>query len=167
MWSDVEKIVLHDGYNRHARKHDIALIKLGAQAPESRAIALARLADPPVGQPLEVTGWGGTLHGGDPSRVLLKANVPFADNGVCNQSSAYSGKLHPGVLCAGHEDSGIDSCQGDIGGPLVWRRSPDDPVLVGVVAWSDGCARKLRYGVYTRVASYAEWIREVVAKNAP
>jgi secreted trypsin-like serine protease len=70
--------------------------------------------------------------------------------------------LRPGV--AGYREGGVDSCQGDSGGPLVWRAG-DGPVLVGVVSWGEGCARKFRYGVYTRVASYTDWIGKVVARG--
>lgn len=77
------------------------------------------------------------------------------ENAVCN--IAYEGSIKPGMLCAGYREGGIDACQGDSGGPLVWRTS-DGPVLVGVVSFGTGCARKLKYGVYTRVSAYRDWI---------
>ena len=42
---------------------------------------------------------------------------------------------------------------------------PDGPVLVGVVSFGDGCARKLKYGIYTRVSAYRDWIDRVIAAN--
>jgi secreted trypsin-like serine protease len=68
------------------------------------------------------------------------------------------------MMCAGRREGGVDSCQGDSGGPLVWK-TPDGPVLVGIVSFGDGCARKLKYGVYTRLANYRDWIQRVMAAN--
>jgi secreted trypsin-like serine protease len=98
---------------------------------------------------------------GKPSRDLLKATVPNVSVDDCNAPNAYNGLVGEGMLCAGHRDGGVDSCQGDSGGPLVWR-TLDGPVLVGVVSWGEGCARKLRYGVYTRVSAYRDWIDRTI-----
>jgi trypsin len=157
VWTDVQRIRIHDHYNSKTHEHDIALVKLRTTA-RGRIIPLVtaqeRLAP---GEPLEITGWGATSEGGDTSRHLLQATVPLALNASCNAPSAYDGKIKPGMMCAGSRDGGVDSCQGDSGGPLVWRRA-DGPVLVGVVSWGEGCARKLKYGVYTRVSAYRGWI---------
>jgi secreted trypsin-like serine protease len=41
----------------------------------------------------------------------------------------------------------------------------DGPVLVGIVSWDAGCSRKLKCGVYTRVADYRNWINDAIAAN--
>jgi hypothetical protein len=91
----------------------------------------------------------------------MKATIPFIETATCNAPDAYNGNVLPGMMCAGFDEGGIDACQGDSGGPLVLR-GPDGAVLVGVVSWGEGCARKLKYGVYTRVTPYHDWISAVI-----
>jgi trypsin len=163
-WTQIERVVVHEKYNPKTQENDLALLKLKS-APGGRVIPLADAAvEVPLGQPLEVTGWGATSEGGDAARDLLKATVPYVENAVCNDPKSYNGGILAGMMCAGHRDGGVDSCQGDSGGPLVWNTS-DGPVLVGVVSFGEGCARQLKYGVYTRVSSYRDWINRVVAAD--
>jgi secreted trypsin-like serine protease len=167
-WLDAERVVIHEGYNAKTHEHDLALIRLRT-LPAGKVIAkVIPLASPtmaiPVGQKLEVTGWGAASEGGGVESSLLKAEVPYVVNDACNVPSAYDGKIKPGMLCAGLREGGVDACQGDSGGPLVWH-TENGPVLVGVVSWGIGCARKLRYGVYTRTTSYADWIGKVVSSS--
>ncbi len=104
---------------------------------------------------LEVTGCGATKEKGTAAATILqKAEVPLVDSATCNANDAYGGAIKPGMTCAGYCEGGIDSCQGDSGGPLVLR-GKDGPVLVGVVSWGEGYARKLRYGGY----SASIWVR--------
>jgi secreted trypsin-like serine protease len=149
--------VVHESYDRATQQNDIALIKLKSPIA-GRVIPLAAGSlMVPTGQPLEVTGWGATTEGSGASSTLLRATVPLADTAGCNARDAYNGRIKEGMLCAGYREGGIDSCQGDSGGPLVWRTA-DGPVLVGIVSWGDGCARKLKYGIYTRVSVFRDWI---------
>jgi secreted trypsin-like serine protease len=160
-------VVVHDGYDAQTFENDIALVKLKASSltPGGRVVPLAAasLVVPP-GQPLEVTGWGATKEGGSGSSVLMKATVPLVDTPTCNAKDSYAGKIKDSMMCAGARDGGIDSCQGDSGGPLVWKTS-EGAVLVGVVSHGEGCARKLKYGVYTRVSAFRDWIDRVLASD--
>ena len=146
-------------------ENDLTLIKLKLP-PTGRVIPIASAASTsiPFSQPLEVTGWGATSENGPGSDVLLKATVPYVPTEVCNAGDSYNGRIRDGMICAGEREGGIDSCQGDSGGPLVWRTA-DGPVLVGVVSFGDGCARKLKYGVYTRVSAYRDWIDRTLATD--
>jgi trypsin len=163
-WADVERVVVHEQYNPATYENDIALIKL-KQPAAGRPIRLVdesgRLQ---VGQPLEVTGWGATEEDGGGSNNLQKASVPYADTAVCNNPASYNGRVRSSMMCAGYKEGGIDACQGDSGGPLVWR-TLGGPVLVGVVSFGDGCARKLKYGVYTRVSAHRDWIDRALAAD--
>ena len=159
-----ERVIVHEGYNPQTHEHDLALVKLRSP-PNGKVIVLASQSLPiPVGQELDVTGWGATREGGDTSNNLLIAHVPYTDTAICNGPQSYNGKISDDMLCAGRQQGGVDSCQGDSGGPLVWRRD-GVPILVGVVSFGDGCARRLKYGVYTRVSSYNGWIRMMMAAN--
>ena len=163
-WAEIERVFVHEKYNRTTYENDIALMRLKLP-PAGREIRLVdRSATLQVGQPLEVTGWGATKEGGSGSKDLLKATVPYTDTALCNARASYNGRVRSTMMCAGDPKGGVDSCQGDSGGPLVWR-SPDGPVLVGVVSFGDGCARELKYGVYTRVSAYRDWIDRVIAAN--
>ncbi len=164
VWTEVEKIVIHEAYNSKLHDNDLALLKLKSP-PNGKIIPMADATlTLSVGEPLEVTGWGATSEGGDPAGELLKASVPYVDPATCNARESYDGSIHAGMMCAGHRDGGVDSCQGDSGGPLIWNTS-NGPVLVGVVSFGWGCARKLKYGVYTRVGAYRDWIAHAIASD--
>ncbi len=163
-WIETGKVFVHEGYDDKTQENDIALIKLnGGVAGEIIPLAQGGEELQPC-QKLEVTGWGRTAELGVAATILQKGEVPLVDNATCNAKDAYNGAIKPGMMCAGYRDGGVDSCQGDSGGPLVLR-GRDGPVLVGVVSWGEGCARKLRYGVYTRVAAYSGWIADTILAN--
>ena len=68
-----------------------------------------------------------------------------------------------GMLCAGSDSGGIDTCQGDGGGPLVCEISNKRYVLSGVSSWGNGCGLPGRYGVYTDVRKYLDWISSIAS----
>lgn len=105
------------------------------------------------GTPSTILGWGRTAEGGTPSRYLLAASVPVVADADC--AVAYRHFSATSMVCAGYLRGGIDACQGDSGGPMLIGDT-----LVGIASWGDGCARPGRYGVYTRVASYAPLIAQ-------
>jgi trypsin len=108
-WPNIERFFLHEAYNPKTFENDIALIKLRSPLP-GRVIPLAdKSLALPVGQPLEVTGWGRTEEGGDAPDVLMKAAVPYADNVACNDPTAYDGGVKASMICAGRKEGGIDS----------------------------------------------------------
>jgi trypsin len=164
-WSEVERVVVHEAYKGPPTfENDIALVKLKVP-PAGRVIPLASPSiSVPIGQVLEVTGWGVTDEAATPSKILLRAIVPLTDTAACNAPNAYNGRIKAGMMCAGFKEGGVDSCSGDSGGPLVWRTA-DGPVLVGVVSFGEGCARKLKYGIYTRVSAYRNWIDPIISSD--
>ncbi|MFY0583645.1 trypsin-like serine protease [Cystobacter fuscus] len=70
---------------------------------------------------------------------------------------SYAGRVLDGMVCAG--DGRTDACRGDSGGPLVVTDEMNSYVG-GVVSWGDGCGQANKFGVYTSVLFFAEWLRQ-------
>ncbi|KAI4457233.1 transmembrane protease serine [Holotrichia oblita] len=164
----IEKAVLHPKFKKFGPySNDIAVLLLASAIEENAYVKPACVSNksPPAGTICEVSGWGAF----DPKKrdvispVLQTAIVPLLSLNVCRENKVYGGR-HQSILdtmvCAGKLNGGVDACGGDSGGPLTCHFE-GRLVLTGLVSWGDGCAKKHRPGVYTRVASYKEWIHEV------
>jgi secreted trypsin-like serine protease len=157
----VTRLIAHPQYAGATHDYDIALIELATPLvfdDRTKAATLISAQDDAAlqpGSPLTVTGWGATQMGGGIVRELRYVDVDFVDLTTCNKPFSYNGKITGNMLCAGPADGGQDSCQGDSGGPLVLKGTSQ---LAGVVSWGEGCAQKLKFGVYTRVSPFAGWI---------
>lgn len=118
--------------------------------------------------------------------------MPLLSLEKCRSTEIYGGRRQPildSMLCAGRLNGGVDACAGDSGGPLACKRNGKffnftnnhNPLqkllksnhkkifigkfyLEGIVSWGDGCAKKNRPGVYTRVSHYDTWIEEASKK---
>lgn len=154
----LNRLLRHPQYDVNSRRNDVALLfwqqplTLGANV---RAIALPQQGAPvQYGQNCNVTGWGISREGGPNSPRLLVATIPTMTAAACNQ--AFGGSfIQPTQLCAGTPAGGVGACQGDSGGALTING-----VQIGIASWSRGCGRPRLPGVYTRVASFATWIRQ-------
>ena len=156
-----KRIIPHPDFKSATFAHDLALVEVdnlkatvlrlpfdGEKVPDSEMLSLA--------------GWGLT-EAGRMADQLQEAFVPHVPLNICNGTKAYEGAIAAGMMCAGYPGGGIDACAGDSGGPLVWRKA-DGPVLVGVVSFGKGCAQAMKFGVYTRVRKYLDWIERVIGE---
>lgn len=155
--------------------HDIALILLSGRSTGVpfntyvSPICLPQIDEtPPPGTWCSVTGWG--ARNGDNldslPDVLHAAGVPILDLETCRRPDIYGGRqqaILDTMVCAGRLQGGVDACGGDSGGPMSCEFQGRH-VLAGIVSWGDGCAKRNRPGVYTRVASYIHWIRDSASR---
>lgn len=71
------------------------------------------------------------------------------------------------LICAGDTlRQEADACQGDSGGPLVLETDIENNkfTILGIISTGFGCATKTP-GLYTRVASYLDYIESIVWPN--
>ncbi|MDX2271943.1 MAG: serine protease [Cyanobacteriota bacterium] len=148
------------------RLGDIGLLRLSQPAtvvntfPDLATVSDAPLYDP--GTVATAVGWGAISETGDGSDILQEVEVPVVSNAVCNSPESYAGAVKNDMICAGFPEGGKDACFGDSGGPLAIPVDSDNWLIIGLTSTGDGCARPNKYGVYTRVSSYINWINSIV-----
>ncbi|XP_026471217.1 serine protease 33-like [Ctenocephalides felis] len=166
-----EKVLIHPEFRKYGPySNDIALVLVRAASDSGivfdshvRPICLPDgTPTPPPGTWCSVSGWGAQKaeDKNRPAPVLRAAAVPLLDLRTCRMSGVYGGRQQPildTMICAGVLQGGVDACGGDSGGPLACEHG-NKFVLAGVVSWGDGCAKRNRPGVYTRVESFIDWI---------
>nr|XP_020643360.1 transmembrane protease serine 6 [Pogona vitticeps] len=161
----VNRILPHPYYEEDSHDYDVALLQLDHPVIYSSFIqpiclpASSHLFEP--GLLCWISGWGAVKEGGPTSKVLQKADVQVVQQDVCNE--AYHYRVTPRMLCAGYHDGRKDSCQGDSGGPLACQEPSGRWFLAGVVSWGMGCARPNHFGVYTRITSVMEWMKQTMS----
>ncbi|KAG9348380.1 hypothetical protein JZ751_002115 [Albula glossodonta] len=159
---NLKQIISHPYYNHYTFDNDIALMELDAPVDFNQNIQPICLPSGshvfPAGKNVWITGWGATREGGYGASVLQKAEVRIINSTKCNE--LMNGQITSRMMCAGVLSGGVDACQGDSGGPLSSKESNGRLFLGGVVSWGDGCARRNKPGIYTRVTKFRGWIRE-------
>ncbi|XP_041362216.1 prostasin-like [Gigantopelta aegis] len=162
----VRRIVMHENYNNHTVRNDVALVVLWERIRYSdyiSPICLPKLnRNMVVGKSCLIAGWGDTL-GTSKGTVLNQVNVPIIGDHVCSQPTWYGNQFLPmTTFCAGYKNGGKDACAGDSGSPLAC--SVDGKWYVhGIASWGYGCAEPRWPGIYTDVTVYTHWIRQSIA----
>ncbi|XP_023218171.1 transmembrane protease serine 9-like [Centruroides sculpturatus] len=165
-----QKRITDDQGNQVSNENDIALLKLETPVRFKHNILpiclpaknfMDRLPPYTMGV---VTGWGRvSLKGSVMAVTLQEASLPIISNKLCIQSSSYV--ITENMFCAGYAESyKPDTCYGDSGGPLTVHHE-GKWYLVGIISWGEGCSTPRKYGIYTKVENYVEWIQNVTGKS--
>ncbi|XP_039704809.1 complement factor I [Pteropus medius] len=165
----VNKVIVHENYNRGTQQNDIALIEM--KKPSNRRECMLPNSvpacvpwSPYLFHPNDtciVSGWGREkanqkVYALKWGKVHLKANC----------SKFYPGRYFEKEMeCAGTDDGSIDACQGDSGGPLVCKDANNVAYVWGVVSWGENCGDPEFPGIYTKVANYFDWISHHVGRS--
>ncbi|QLG45403.1 serine protease [Costertonia aggregata] len=167
--SDIEDIIFHPDFDATRLINDIALIKLKkplelnsknqSSIPiinEDKYFNLVR-----TNAMATASGWGIIDEKNTFPKILMKASVPIVDFITCKENYYLINRLvSKDMICAGYNDGGIDSCEGDSGGPLFIEDSLGNKFLFGVTSWGEGCAEPGYYGVYSNIMEHIDFINE-------
>lgn len=182
----LKDVLIHGRFNPNSLQNDIALLQLDQSLelrPFVRTVCLPEKDKEDLAIRDEygtATGWGVTraLKRGenfekkDLSKVLKHASFKIQSNEQCESSTTYPFNSTV-MFCAGDGRGKGDACQGDSGGAFVReaeRRIGKEKrwawVAAGLVSWGEGCAQKDRYGYYTRVYPFIDWIEKTMKENS-
>ncbi|KAJ7329387.1 hypothetical protein JRQ81_015561 [Phrynocephalus forsythii] len=145
--------------------NDIALVELSepvecsdyiqpACLPDSRA-SLANLRH------CYISGWGNPSPKKDHyPDILQEGKVDFIPRRNC--SRLWKRVLPPMNLCAGLEQGGLGTCQGDRGGPVQCRAEGSERYWVlGVLSWGPpACGTARRPSVFISLQHFHDWIQQ-------
>lgn len=159
----VEAIHLPDGYDFTTYDQDIALIKLAMPVVEFndyiRPICLpnATIARRMfrIGNKGKVTGWGQVAESGTYPRYMTEVTLPLVGRRRCRASTEHLVTMN--MFCAGYPRESGDACRGDSGGPFSMEYQ-NRWYIFGIVSWGEGCGVDGKYGFYTRVSKFLDWI---------
>ena len=170
----IQKYFMHPRFSLDTIDYDIALLRLRTPVPSaSQYIGYSCL--PPRSAPslpentlCYAVGWGKMksthLFGTD---ILRQAAVPIVERQKCREAFDY--EINDYQLCAGYKRGGVDTCSGDSGGPLMCLM--DIPghgqrwTVYAVTSFGEGCGDGGKYGIYTQVPSFLDWIDDVMRNN--
>ncbi|XP_022076037.1 proproteinase E-like [Acanthochromis polyacanthus] len=170
-YSAVEKIIVHPGWDNSCLScgNDLALLKLAVPATLNDKVQPA--CTPPSEEnlshnyPCYVTGWGRLYTGGPIASKLQQALLPVVAHSVCSTSDWWGSYVKTTMICAGGDIR--SGCNGDSGGPLNCKGEGGIWYNHGVTSFvsSAGCNTLMKPTVFTRTASFTQWISDTMLQN--
>lgn len=169
----IAEIIRHPSHRFSGHYHDVALIRLENNVTINKAVlpACLWLDDEVRFKRIHATGWGNVGFVGEQSPVLLKMELDPISLEECGKvyNKGTTRKLSRGLadhhICAFHPIA--DTCEGDSGGPLqvkLVHNMRQTPFIIGVTSFGLICGTSTP-GVYTRVASYHQWIVDTMRQR--
>ncbi|XP_078266857.1 vitamin K-dependent protein C [Rhinoraja longicauda] len=165
----IHNVRIHPNFSRRTMDNDIALLQLSQAAIFTNytlpiCLPIQMMAEEKLLIPntqVTVTGWGAMDENDDRIRpsTLLYIDVKLVSHNKCKDKLGHN--LTHNMICAGDPSFKKDACKGDSGGPMV-APANGTKFLVGLVSWGEGCGRYQRFGVYTKVSNYLEWIESII-----
>uniref|UniRef100_A0A8D3DW77 Coagulation factor X-like n=1 Tax=Scophthalmus maximus TaxID=52904 RepID=A0A8D3DW77_SCOMX len=167
----IQKVFVHPHFHSFTFDSDVALVLLARPVIRGPTAAPACLPDAHLSQYLlrenhwgVASGWGLTRFMGRSSRFLRKVALPVVSYESCRASTEQV--ITDNMFCAGYLDDGVDACSGDSGGPFVVNYR-GTWFLTGVISWGEKCAADGKYGVYTRLGNFLDWMRDTMERLDP
>ena len=161
----LSRVVIQPNYDDDTVDYDIALLELDASyyQPGPALTIAAQFNAIEEGDLLTTVGYG-VLSVDDNATsaekiptTLQEADLPYVPENQCYWSS-YN-RTTDNMFCAGYsDDTDIDSCSGDSGGP-VFKTLDGQLSLVGLVSWGASTCSD-NPGVYTNISNLRSWILE-------
>jgi len=183
--------IKHPDWNPTTVDNDFMLMKLVQLSTDENTALIKLNTDPNIpsipGEQMTIMGWGDTNADPDvntPSMQLLEATLEYLPDDTCRSKEGnvgtdsyidYDSRITENMMCAMDEDGGRgdlavdeDTCLGDSGSPMITTSNAngEEDLQVGIVSWGIGCASPTFPGVYSRVSSQYDWIRETVCSQS-
>jgi secreted trypsin-like serine protease len=164
----LQAIYVQSGYDPSLNTNDVAYLVMSS-ATGMTPINLAGPTETALwtpGYPTQVSGYGYTAEGGPASNTLRVTTVPIVADSTCGSPGVYGGLFYASsMVCAGSLSGGVDSCNGDSGGPLESPAQGGIYRLIGLVSWGIGCAEPNHPGVYARLGGGSGTLHQLVVND--
>ncbi|XP_055946480.1 transmembrane protease serine 11D-like [Argiope bruennichi] len=161
------EVAAHPQYKNTASGYDIAVLRVSS--PVEMIDLIQFICLPESGKNFDLLyvqamGWGRTSYNNkDAPKILMTTKLSVLPIPICQSIDAFGGITVTDRNICVYSSRPTGVCYGDSGSPAVY----DDPmsgkpVAVGVASFGVECGRPLVPSVYTRIASFIDWLKETV-----